>query len=34
MQIERLSGFLSDQSESLAGRLWILDETRSRDWTP
>ena len=34
LQINRLAAFFSAQSDQVAGKLWILDETRARDWTP
>jgi predicted nuclease of predicted toxin-antitoxin system len=34
LQVRRLVSFFSTQAESIAGKLWILDETRARDWTP
>ena len=34
LQIRRLVSFFTAQAESVAGKLWILDETRARDWTP
>jgi predicted nuclease of predicted toxin-antitoxin system len=34
LQVKRLLSFFETQSEALAGKLWILDETRARDWTP
>ena len=33
IQIRRLVSFFSTQVEGVAGKLWILDETRARDWT-
>ena len=32
LQVRRLVSFFTAQSE-VAGRLWIVDETRARDWT-
>ena len=32
LQIRRLVSFFAAQPE-IAGRLWIVDETRARDWT-
>jgi predicted nuclease of predicted toxin-antitoxin system len=34
LQVRRLVSFFSTQTEGLAGKLWILDEVRARDWTP
>jgi predicted nuclease of predicted toxin-antitoxin system len=34
LQVRRLVSFLSTQAEHVAGKLWVLDETRARDWTP
>jgi len=34
LQVRRLvSFFATQQAEGVAGKLWILDETRARDWT-
>lgn len=32
LQVRRIVSFFATQSE-VAGRLWIVDETRARDWT-
>lgn len=32
LQVRRIVSFFAAQSE-VAGRLWIVDETRARDWT-
>ena len=32
-QIRRIGGFFAAQPE-IEGTLWIVDETRARDWTP
>jgi predicted nuclease of predicted toxin-antitoxin system len=32
LQIRRIVSFFAAQTE-IAGRLWIVDETRARDWT-
>ena len=32
VQVRRIVSFFASQSE-VAGRLWIVDETRARDWT-
>gem|GEM_PF-5655734 len=34
LQVRRLVSFSTTQAESVAGKLWILDGTRARDWTP
>lgn len=34
LQVRRLVSFFTTQAESVVGKLWILDETRARDWTP
>ena len=34
LQVRRLVSFFEVQAEGVAGKLWILDETRARDWTP
>jgi predicted nuclease of predicted toxin-antitoxin system len=34
LQVRRLVSFFSTQADSVAGKLWILDESRARDWTP
>jgi predicted nuclease of predicted toxin-antitoxin system len=34
LQVRRLVSFFTTQGEGVAGKLWILDETRARDWTP
>jgi len=33
LQVRRLVSFFATQAEGMAGKLWILDETRARDWT-
>ena len=32
-QVERVTKFLAEKP-GLAGHLWILEDTRARDWTP
>ena len=32
-QVERLVRFFAEEPE-VAGKLWIVEETRARDWTP
>ena len=32
-QVERLTRFFAEKPE-LAGQLWIVEETRARNWTP
>jgi len=34
LQIRRLVSFFTAQEDDVTGKLWILDETRTRDWTP
>lgn len=34
LQVGRLVSFFTTQAEGVAGKLWILDEIRARDWTP
>jgi len=34
LQIRRLVSFFAAEPEGVVGKLWILDETRARDWTP
>lgn len=34
LQVRRLVGFLAAEARDPVGKLWILDETRARDWTP
>lgn len=34
LQMRTVSDFFETHSERVPGRLWILDETRARDWTP
>jgi hypothetical protein len=33
LQVRRIVSFFAAQQE-IAGRPWIVDETRARDWTP
>ena len=32
-QVERITRFLAEKPQ-LAGKLWIIEEVRARDWTP
>lgn len=34
LQVRRLVSFFTTQADVVAGRLWIVDESRARDWTP
>ncbi len=34
LQVRRLVSFFTTQTAGMPGKLWILDETRARDWTP
>ena len=33
LQVERITRFLAEKPQ-FAGKLWVLEETRARDWTP